>query len=292
MKNSFEEKLEQIKHQATNEVPQNNTNSQDIFSFVNPVEIVDLPSKGKFYSDEHPLKNKDSVEIRQMTAKEEDILTNRSLIRKGIVVDKLIESLLVDKSIPVQTLLVGDKNAIMVAARISAYGADYDVMLNCMNCGSKNVVSIDLTKIKIREAEEILEYAAKSEVLNYQQLENGNIMFQLPKTKWTVECRLMDGNDERAILSILESKRKFDSNADLSVSEQLKMIVSSINGVTAHETLHKAVAVMPAYDAKCLRNNYQKLIPNVTIEKKYTCSSCTEEQELEVPFTQEFFWPK
>ena len=291
MKNSFEEKLEQVKQQA-GEVSAPASNSQDIFSFVNPIEIIDLPSKGRFYDEGHPLRNHDTVEIRQMTAKEEDILTNRSLIRKGLVIDKLIESLLVDKSIPVQTLLVGDKNAIMVAARIAAYGADYDVMLNCGNCGSKNVVGIDLTKVKVRQTEEILEYAAKSEVLNYQQLENGNIVFQLPKTKWTVECRLMDGNDERAILSILENKRKFDSNADLSVSEQLKMIVSSINGVTDHETLHKAVDVMPAYDAKCLRNNYQKLIPNVTIEKKYTCSSCLEEQELEVPFTQEFFWPK
>lgn len=292
MKNSFEEKLEQIKQTAEVSPPISNTNNQDIFSFVNPIEIVDLPSGGKFYPEDHPLKNKLSVEIRQMTAKEEDILTNRSLIRKGIVIDKLIESLLIDKNIPVQSLLVGDKNAIMVAARIAAYGADYDVMLNCMNCSSKNVVSIDLTKIKIRESVEILEYASKSEVLNYQQLENGNIILQLPKTKWIVECRLMDGTDERHILTILENKRKFDTNADLSVSEQLKIIVSSINTVTDKETVHRAIDIMPAYDAKCLRNTYQKLIPNVTIEKRYTCSSCAEEQELEVPFTQEFFWPK
>jgi len=292
MKNSFEEKLEQIKQQASESIPATVSNSQDIFSFVNPIEIIDLPSKGRFYDENHPLRNCDTLEIRQMTAKEEDILTNRSLIRKGLVIDKLIESLLIDKSIPVQTLLVGDKNAIMVAARIAAYGADYDVMLNCNNCGSKNVVGIDLTKVKVRQTEDILKHAANNDVLNYQQLENGNIILQLPKTKWIVECRLMNGNDERSILRILEDKRKFDNNADLSVSEQLKIIISSINGITEAETLHRAVDVMPAYDAKCLRNNYQKLIPNVTIEKKYICSSCTEEQELEVPFTQEFFWPK
>ena len=227
-----------------------------------------------------------------MTAREEDILTNKSFIKKGIVIDKLIESLLLDKSIPIQTLLVGDKNAIMVAARIAAYGPLYDVTLNCQECSVKNLVSIDLTKIKVRETSEILDYASKSEVLSYQQLESGNIILQLPKTKWTVECRLMDGDDERLILSIIENKRKTDPSAELTISEQLKIIVSSINGVVDRDTLNKAVDIMPAYDAKCLRNTYQKLIPNVSIEKKYTCSSCAEEQELEVPFTQEFFWPK
>ena len=294
MKNSFEEKLEQVKQQSSKEItPQAAVSSNsDIFSFVNPVEVVDIPSKGKFYPDGHPLKDKESVEIRQMTAKEEDILTNKSLIRKGIVIDKLIESLLVDKNIPVQSLLVGDKNAIMVATRIAAYGAGYDVVVGCQECGSKNVISIDLTKIKIRETSQILEDASKSEVLSYDQLENGNIVLQLPKTKWNVECRLMTGDDERIILSVLENKRKFDPSAELTVSEQIKIIISAINGANDPELLAKAVDVMPAYDAKCLRNTYQKLIPNVTIEKKFTCSSCLQEQELEVPFTQEFFWPK
>jgi hypothetical protein len=291
MKNSFEERFEQIKQQPSKEPALVNSNSE-IFSFINPTELVDIPSKGKFYPEGHPLKDKESIEIRQMTAKEEDILTNKSLIRKGIVIDKLIESLLVDKNIPVQSLLVGDKNAIMVAARIAAYGAAYDVTLNCSECTSKNVVTIDLTKVKVRETSQILEYASKSDVLSYEQLENGNIVLELPKTKWKVECRLMDGSDERIVLSILENKRKIDANADLTVSEQLKIIVSSINGVVDQEILNKAVDSMPAYDAKCLRNTYQKLIPNVTIEKKYTCSSCEVEQELEVPFTQEFFWPK
>jgi len=293
MKNSFEERLEQLKQQPSKEsveiVAGNNT---DIFSFVNPIELVDIPSKGKFYQEGHPLRNKESVEIRQMTAKEEDILTNRSLIRKGIVIDKLIESLLVDKSIPVQSLLVGDKNALMVAARIAAYGASYDVTIGCEECSNKNVVSIDLTKIKIREVSQILEYAQSSEVLSYEQMENGNIIVQLPRTKWKVECRLMDGSDERMILSIMEAKRKNDQVAELTISEQLKIVVSAINDVRDQEILNRAVDAMPAYDAKILRNTYQKLIPNVAIEKKFVCSSCEKEQELEVPFTQEFFWPK
>ena len=102
----------------------------------------------------------------------------------------------------------------------------------------------------------------------------------------------MDGSDERMILSIMEAKRKTDQIGELTISEQLKIIVSGINDVHDSDILHRAVDAMPAYDAKILRNTYQKLIPNVAIEKKYVCSSCEKEQELEVPFTQEFFWPK
>lgn len=293
MKNSFEERLEQARKTSSNEVVvQQAINNENSLSFVNPTEVVELPSKGKFYPEGHPLRDRDFVEIRQMTAKEEDILTNKSLIKKGLVIDRLIESLLLDKSIPVATLLVGDKNATMVAARIAAYGPTYDVSVGCQECGGKNVVGIDLTEIKIRESSQIFEEVGSNELLNAEQLQTGNIVIKLPRTGWTVECRLMDGTDERKILSLLETKRRTDPSAELTISEQLEIIVSSINSVTDQVMLKQAVAAMPAYDAKHLRNLYQKMIPNVAIQKKFVCRSCAEEQELEVPFTQEFFWPK
>ena len=94
-----------------------------------PTEIVELPSKGHFYINGHPLSS-GKVEIKYMTAKEEDILTSENLIRQGTVIDKLLESLIVDKSIKVDDLLTGDKNALMVASRILAYGKDYDFEYN------------------------------------------------------------------------------------------------------------------------------------------------------------------
>ena len=89
-----------------------------------PTEIVDLPSKGHFYVQGHPLSS-GKVEIKYMTAKEEDILTSQNLIQQGTVIEKLLQSLIVDKSVKVDDMLIGDKNAIMGAARILGYGKDY-----------------------------------------------------------------------------------------------------------------------------------------------------------------------
>jgi len=291
MKNNFEERFEQIKNNSSKDVAPTLAES-NLLNFPNSTQSVELPSKGKFYPEGHPLKNKEYVEIKEMTAREEDILTNKSYIKKGILIDKLIDSLLVDKSIPVNTLLVGDKNAIMVAARINAYGANYDVSVNCTECNQKNILSIDLQEIKVRQSFESIGNFADSDMNEIYQSDNGNIVVKLPRTKWLVETKLMNGEDERRILNILEAKKNKNQLAELTISEQLKIIIASINNITDTAILFEAVDAMPAYDAKQLRTVYQKLIPNVVIEKKYICSSCTEEQELEVPFTQEFFWPK
>ena len=291
MRNNFEEKLEQLKNNSNKDPIPKISNENQIFDFPNSTQMVDIPSKGKFYPEEHPLKNKPFIEIKEMTAKEEDILTNKSYLKKGILINKLIESLLVDKSIDVSTLLVGDKNAIMVAARINAYGASYDVTLDCTECGHRNLVNIDLNKISVRETPENLQDFKNGEINGADQLQNGNILLVLPRTKWVAECKLMNGKDEKLIVSLLESKKNKE-DSDITISEQLKIIISSINSVTDTEILERAIDAMPAYDAKALRTAYQKLIPNVVIEKNYICSSCEKEQELEVPFTQEFFWPK
>ena len=108
------------------------------FSFVVPTEFVALPSEGKFYPPDHPLHNAESIEIRQMTAKEEDILTSRTLIKKGIALERVIKNLIVDKTIDPDGLLVGDRNAIIIATRVSGYGNDYTTKISCPNCGTNS----------------------------------------------------------------------------------------------------------------------------------------------------------
>ncbi len=291
MKN-IEEQFQNLKNAAESAGPAPQVAAASL-SFVAPTEVVDLPSRGLFYPENHPLRGKQSLEIKQMTAKEEDILTNKSFIKKGIVIDKMIESLLTDKALPVNTLLVGDKNAIMVSARINAYGPLYDVSVTCLDCGSKNLIGIDLREITVKDVEKINSIVESNPSLKHERLGNGNITFALPKSGWNVTCRLFNGEDERKLMAFLESKKKLNSdNNEIALSEQLYFIIDSINGVVDRNTIKDAIGLMPAYDAKFLRTTYAKLIPNVTIEKKYTCSSCNGEQELEVPFTQEFFWPK
>jgi hypothetical protein len=292
MRNNLEERLAKQRHTEDDGIFAQQVTQENSISFINPTELVDLPSKGKFYPEGHPLKDADHIEIRQMTAKEEDILTNKSLIKKGIVIDRLIESLLVDRSIPVQSILVGDKNAIMIAARMSAYGPKYSVFVSCQECGAKNNLQIDLLQSKSRTTEDVLEEVKNDESVDINEYEHGNIAVTLPKTKWKVRCKLMNGRDETKILQTIEEKRRGGNTPELSISDQLKLIVFSINDVEDRDTLNLAVESMPAYDAKYLRNIYQKFVPNVFIKEKFSCSSCLEEQEVEVPFTQEFFWPK
>ena len=107
-------------------------------TFVVPEELVDLPSKGLLYKKGHPLKNKDVLSIKQMTTKEEDILTNQNFLKKGIAIDRMLESIILDKSLKVDELLICDKNALVMNARISGYGSDYESLLICPKCRREN----------------------------------------------------------------------------------------------------------------------------------------------------------
>ena len=89
-----------------------------------PTQMVTLPSKSWFYDSANPLSSGE-VEVKYMTAKEEDILTSQNLIKKGVVFDKLLDALVVSK-IKLDDMLIGDKNAVLIAARVLAYGKNYE----------------------------------------------------------------------------------------------------------------------------------------------------------------------
>jgi len=289
MRNNFEEQLGNLKQTSGTEVAPQLTNlQQTTLSFVATTEMVDLPSRGKFYPEGHPLFNKLSIEIKQMTAKEEDILTNKSFIKKGVLIDKLLESIIIDKTVSPSSLLVGDKNAIMIAARITAYGAEYEIGINCLECGGKNTTTVDLLQTKTKDIDTI--DAEKN--IEYTRSPDGTFSFKLPKCGWNVCCRLLNGEDEKNLINLLDSKKKNSFDNEISLSEQLYFIIHSINDIKDKKVIQDAIAMMPAFDAKFLRTTYAKLIPNISVYKKFVCSSCKDEQEVEVPFTQEFFWPK
>ncbi len=289
MKSNFEEKFEQMKKNSNAEESFFIETQKQLFNYPSPTEYVDLPSLGRFYGEGHPLHNKTSIEVREMTAKEEDILTNRSYAKKGLIVDKLLESIIVDKSIKVGSLLVGDRNAVLVAARINAYGPTYDIITSCLNCSARNTLNINLNEIKKTYAIEIPSEDQSAEI---SKNKNGNIFITLPKTKWIVECHLLNGSDEQKIFNIAENKRIRNETQDMTIIEQLDLIIESINYVKDSDILKSALESMPASDAKFLRDKYYSIVPNISITSQYVCSSCSGEQETEVPFTEEFFWPK
>ena len=294
MRTGLEQQFENLRQQNASGGAAETTaiSAESVLSFVVPTEMVDLPSQGKFYPEGHPLKDKSSIEIKQMTAKEEDILTNKSFIKKGIVIDKLIESLIVDKTIDVASLLIGDKNAILVAARAAAYGEAYDLLITCTECGAKKSHQINLSNLDVTNFDKALELVKQDEEIKIENTGLGSVLLKLPKTGWYAEMRPLNGLDERRMMSIVDSRKGKNMNEELTVSEQLNFIIKSINTVSDRKMILDAISIMPATDAKFLRNIYQKIVPNIRIMTNFGCGSCGAQQEMEVPFTQEFFWPK
>jgi len=252
-------------------------------NFIVPTEFVQLPSKGKYYPEGHPLHGKDSIEIKQMTAKEEDILTSRGLIKKGVVLDRLVESLILDKAVRVDDLLAADKNAIVVSARVTGYGPEYVTMVTCPNCQEKSKHMFNL--LEKLEAEETEETARP------ETSPNGTFFLTLPRTKWKVELRPLNSKDEKAILKMISGDNK-KTDLENTLTQQIKMMVVSIEGETKRDVLNYAIDSMPALDSKFIRNQFSKLIPDMSLRKTFVCSKCSHEEQMEVPITADFFWPK
>ena len=251
-----------------------------LLNFVIPTEFVDLPTKGKFYSEDHPLHNAETVEIKYMTAKETDILSSKQLLKKGVAIDRMLQSLLVDKSIKIEKLYTGDKNAILMAARISGFGKSYEASVVCRNCNATTEQSFDLEEVKVKEAPEDATYG-----------ENGTFFITLPQTKIKAECRLLTSDDESKMTAKTEKKRKLKLPESI-LTDQLKLVIVSLNEVTDRGTVEEFVDVMPAQDSNHLRNEYEKMRPDVDLSYEFECERCESLNDISIPFSVNFFWPE
>ena len=249
------------------------------FSFVVPTEFVELPSRGKFYPEGHPLRGQDSIEIRQMTAKEEDILTSRTLLKKGVALDRVLQNLIADKRIDPDSLLVGDKNAIIVATRISGYGNEYNTGVTCPECGTNQKYTFDLNESTVYCGEDCVD-------LGVVDNQDGTFSVELPKTKVTVVFRLLNGADERRVSG--SQKRGSDEK---NITRQIAGIVLSVNGDNSGEARQYLVDNIPSMDSRHLRLAYRLAAPNIDLSQQFECEECGYEQEMEVPLTADFFWP-
>jgi hypothetical protein len=271
-------------HQDASPPPQQVAQSQheniEQFAFVVPTEFVELPSQGRFYPEGHPLCGVDTIEIRHMTAKEEDMLTSRTLLKKGIALDRVIRSLIIDKSINPDTLLVGDRNAIIIATRSAGYGNDYDTKVTCPACGTVQQYSFDLNAAEIYNGGP----AANMEVTDN---ENGTFDVVLPKTEITVTFRLLTGADEKRFLDGLEIDRK--QKQDRNVTRQLRNIIVAVNNNDSSEAISYLVNNIPSIDSRYLRSAYRLSTPDIDLTQNFICKHCISETKMEVPFTTDFF---
>ena len=238
-----------------------------------PTEVVDLPSQGLLYPTDSPLSS-GKIEIKYMTAREEDILTSANLIKKGVVIEKLLESLVIDKSIKIDDLLIGDKNAVLIAARILAYGKDYSVEYD----GQK--IEVDLTQLKDKKLDE----SKVSKGVN-------EFDFELPATKRKLTFKLLTSGDEKEIEKEIEGYRKIGDGIGYDLTTRLKYQIVSIDGDSKRASINSFVEnEFLSRDSMAFRNEVSRIMPDVDMTSKYIDSEGTE-KEFTVPMTVTFLWP-
>jgi hypothetical protein len=253
---------------------------KDEFGWEVPVESVPLPSRGVIYSPDSLLYNTETLQIKAMTAKEEDILTSQAFLKENTVVEKLIESCLIEKSIDVNELTSGDRNALMVSIRITGYGTEYKVTHTCNNCSHKNEVVADLSRLGIKR-------------LSAEPIELGKNLFEftLPVTGKTVHYKFLTGHDQKEVELIEKRLKSAGISYDNTVTNYLENTIVSVDGVTDKNKIKHFIMNMPALDSRKLRQHIRKSEPGIDMSWNYNCSNCGHDNDINLPITSEFFWP-
>ena len=236
-----------------------------------PSEIIDLPSKGLLYPKESPLSS-GTIEMKYMTAKEEDILTNQNYIQRGVVIDKLIQALIVDKTIDYSSLISGDKNALLIASRILGYGEIYEFKYNGENH------NIDLSKLDNKLFDEDLFKEGKNE-----------FSFSLPATKKDLTFKILTHKDDMDIEKEIKGLQKINKESNPEMTTRLKYIIISVDGVTDRGGVRKFVdEEFLARDARAFRAYYASIQPDLDLT---FYPEDGPEEGVDVPIGINFLWP-
>lgn len=236
-----------------------------------PTEIVELPSKGLLYPKDSPLAS-GTIEMKYMTAKEEDILTNQNYIEKGVVIDKLLQSLIIDKTIDYNQILVGDKNALLIAARILGYGAEYE-----FNYGGEKE-TIDLSSLNNKELNQELFSDGKNE-----------FTYTLPASNTNITFKLLAHGDETKLDQEIRGLKKINKNASPELSTRLKHMITSVDGDSDTKVIRDFVDnAFLARDSRAFRKYVAEIQPDVDL-KFYPENG--PEEGVDIPIGINFLWP-
>jgi hypothetical protein len=245
-----------------------------------PTQIISLPSEGKCYPASNPL-SKGTLEIKYMTAKEEDILSSQNLIRKGIVLDKLLESVVVQPGVNADDLVIGDKNAVFLATRVLGYGPDYEVEVTDPFTGEKQKVVIDLSELETKDID--------LSILN----EENRYEMELPLSKKKITFKLLNHKDEKDINAEIQALERLSKNKDNSsdVSTRLKYMITSVNGDTDRGNVTKFAKNMLAKDTRAFREYVKTISPDLNLKYDFVSEITGETEALDIPFGISFFYP-
>lgn len=253
---------------------------RDEFGFDIPIDLVPLPSNGLTYPKDSSLYGQEVVQIKAMTAKEEDILTSRALIKRGTVVSALIKSCLTDKSINVRTMLAGDRNALLVALRVTGYGSEYIVEVDCPECSERSKQEFNLTELPIKRLE------------IHPLIPGENVFeFKLPMTKATVKFKFLTGADEEDMTVVNSRRKKAGFKQDNLVTQKLQYSIIAVGEHSDPAKVQSFISNMPARDSLELRRYIDKHEPGIEMKQFMECPSCSEQSEVTIPLGASFFWP-
>jgi hypothetical protein len=249
-----------------------------------PTEVIELPSQGHFYPEENALSS-GKLEVRYMTAREEDILTSTNLIKKGLAIDMVLKSVVVTP-IDYESMLIGDKNALMIATRILGYGKDYPVEITCPNCETKSKVTIDLSQLQHKE-------------VGVDKFPKGvnEFGFELPLSKKQIKFKFLNGRDESEISTEMKAMKKISASPEVGteLSSRLKHVIVEVDGKRDQKTINDFIdKAMYAGDSLALRRYMNDIQPDVDLSFDFECSNkseCGYSETMRVPLTVEFFWP-
>ena len=241
-----------------------------------PTEVIDLPSEGKVYPKESPLSS-GKLELKYMTTREEDILMSENLIKKGIVIDKLLDSLIVTKGVKQGDLIIGDKNAVLVASRILAYGPEYTVeVTNPNDVDEKIEHTFDLSKCPFKELSKDVDYSDNS------------FDFTTPVGKNELKFKLLTGADEVLIEKDIKQSTKFGHSTE--ITTRLRYSITEVDGDSKSQTINAFIQNLLARDSVALRNYIRDISPDIDLTSEVEIGG--ETVSVSIPLTVEFFWPQ
>ena len=245
-----------------------------------PTEVLSLPSMGLLYPEDSPLRS-GTIDVKYMTAKEEDILTSQNLIEQGKVISKLLESVIADPKVKLNDMLIGDKNALMVGTRVLGYGKDYGITLVDPDTNERVEHIVDLTKLDNKPIDEKL-------------FENGNsFTLELPNSKRVIGFKLLTQKDENEIDEMMKDYEKVEklTGVSYSLTTRLKHQIVSIDDNTDQKEIDKFVDnEFLALDTRVFRKHLEEITPDIELKFDYT-SQAGNQHKLTVPLGIDFFWP-
>lgn len=251
-----------------------------------PTSVVPLPSLGKIYAKDTPLANLKEVQIKCMTAREEDLLSSYPLWENGTALTELLKSTILTPGVAsyVEQMISGDRNAILVALRITGYGDIYDTNVLCPNkkCNKESRRPLSLKKLKIKDLVDEPLY-----------VNSNQFAFELPLSKKKVIFKLLTGKDNLEIEQDLQAIEKVSpSPISQALSMRLKKAILSIDDITDRTTLSSMVDYMAARDSSALRKEIERIQPDIEMRSKMICPHCNKESEVDIPLGIGFFWPE